>query len=76
MTDKPIIGFRVEIIIEPDEGSFHAYCPALPGLHTSGHSEEDALENIRHAAMAYIGSLIKHEFKTGEELYQWWIKRD
>jgi len=58
--DKLVIGFRIEMIVEPDEDSFHAYCPALKGLHTCGDTEEEALQNARHAAMAYLQSLIKH----------------
>ncbi|MBI4295970.1 MAG: type II toxin-antitoxin system HicB family antitoxin [Chloroflexi bacterium] len=57
---KPVIGFKVEIIIEPDEGGFHAYCPALKGLHTSGATQEETLENARNAVSAYLQSLIKH----------------
>ena len=26
----------VPIVIEPDEGGFHAYCPELKGLHVAG----------------------------------------
>lgn len=57
---KPIIGFKVEVIIEPDETGFHAYCPALKGLHTCGDTKEEALRNARDAAMAYLQSSIKH----------------
>ena len=57
---KPIIGFRVDISIEPDDDGFHAFCPALKGLHTSGNTKEEALDNARNAAIAYIESLIKH----------------
>jgi predicted RNase H-like HicB family nuclease len=59
-TNKPSIEFRIDIIIEPDEGSFHAYCPALKGLHVGGDTEEEALQNARDAATAYLESLIKH----------------
>ena len=58
--NKPIIGFKVDIIIEPDDGGFHAYCPALKGLHTAGDTKEEALHNARDAAIAYLESLIKH----------------
>ena len=58
-TEKPI-GFRVEIIVEPDEKSFHAYCPALKGLHTCGKTEAEALKNAKYAAKAYLASLVKH----------------
>jgi predicted RNase H-like HicB family nuclease len=57
---KRIIGFRVEVVVEPDDVGFHAYCPALKGLHTCGDTEEEALQNVRDAATAYLQSLIKH----------------
>lgn len=58
--DKPIIGFRIEVIVEPDDIGFHAYCPALKGLHTYGDTKEEALENAKDAAIAYLESSIKH----------------
>jgi predicted RNase H-like HicB family nuclease len=57
---KSIIGFKIDIIVEPDESGFHAYCPALKGLHTAGDTREEALQNARDAAIAYLESLIKH----------------
>ena len=60
LSRQPTIGFRVEVVVEPDEKGFHAYCPALKGLHTYGDSQQNALENARDAAMAYLMSLIKH----------------
>jgi len=57
---KSAIGFRIELIKEPAEDGYHAYCPALKGLHTSGDTKEEALKNARYAAIAYIESLIKH----------------
>jgi len=58
--NKPIIGFRIEIIVEPDDIGFYAYCPALKGLHTYGDTEEEALQNARDAAISYLESSIKH----------------
>ncbi|OGO17579.1 MAG: hypothetical protein A2Z15_08540 [Chloroflexi bacterium RBG_16_50_11] len=60
LVKKPTIGFKVDVILEPDEGGFHAYCPALKGLHVAGESKEEALRNAREAAIAYLESLIKH----------------
>ncbi|MFA5309204.1 MAG: type II toxin-antitoxin system HicB family antitoxin [Dehalococcoidales bacterium] len=57
---KPTIEFKIEIVIEPDEGGYHAYCPALKGLHTSGETREEALQNARETAIVYLESLIKH----------------
>ena len=57
---RPDIEFRIHIVVEPDEDVFHAYCPALKGLHTCGDTEEEAIDNAKNAAIAYLHSLIKH----------------
>lgn len=54
------IAFRLTIVTEPDGGGFYAYAPALKGLHTCGDTEEAALQNAIDAAVAYLGSLLKH----------------
>ncbi len=53
--------FRVSVVVEPDDADFHAYCPALKGLHVSGNTEEEAIQNAGDAASAYLESLIKHK---------------
>jgi len=45
------------VVIEPDEGGFHAYVPALPGCHTFGDSIEEARANISEAMELHIESL-------------------
>lgn len=52
--------FEIPISIEPDHGEFHAYCPLLKGLHIGGKTEDEALQNAKNAAIAYLISLIKH----------------
>jgi predicted RNase H-like HicB family nuclease len=52
--------FEVKVVIEPDEGGYHAYCPALKGLHTCGASRAEARSNARDAVIAYLESLMKH----------------
>lgn len=55
-----VLGFRIDIIVEPDEYGFHAYCPALKGLHVHGNTTEEARDNAKEAAIAYLQSLMKH----------------
>ena len=55
------IKFKVQIIVEPDKPGFHAYCPALKGLHIHGETYKNALRSARDAAIAYLTSIIKHE---------------
>ena len=44
-----------------DDGklAYHAFCPALKGCHTWGHSREEALANLREAAALYVDDLIE-----------------
>ena len=57
---EPIVEVTIEIVVEPDGDGFHAYCPALKGLHTCGETEQEALNNASDAIIAYLHSLIKH----------------
>lgn len=58
--EQPTIGFKVEVVVEPDGTGFHAYCPALKGLHVDGASRDDALQNAVDAAVVHLLSLIQH----------------
>jgi predicted RNase H-like HicB family nuclease len=48
------------IIIEPDEGAFHVYVPALPGCHSAGRTITMARKNIEEALELYLECLIEH----------------
>lgn len=52
--------FKLYVRLEPDEGGFHAWVPALPGCHTWGRTKEEALRHIREAAELYLESMIAH----------------
>ena len=41
--------YRFTVIIEPDEGTYHAFVPALPGCHTYGTTIDEARANIAEA---------------------------
>lgn len=60
MVSKAKVEFKVDIVVEPDGEMFHAYCPALKGLHVDGATEEEAVRNAVEAAEAYLESLIRH----------------
>ena len=60
LTESTQIVFKLHIIIEPDGEEYHAYCPALKGLHTCGPTESEALSHAIDAADAYLRSLINH----------------
>lgn len=58
---------RYRVILEPDEGGFAVWVPALPGCVSQGDTREEALANIREAIQAYVGSARKHGETITEE---------
>ncbi len=51
---------RVSVVVEPDGGGFHAYCPAFKGLHIDGETQQDAIERTCRALEWYLDSLERH----------------
>lgn len=49
------------ITLEQDEDGFIVVsCPALPGCHSQGKTEEEAIKNIKEAIRGYIASMRRH----------------
>ncbi len=44
--------FKVQLI-QSDEG-FSVSCPSLPGCHSQGKTEQEAIENIREAIILWL----------------------
>jgi len=56
--------FRVAIEedqFEDGRKAYHAWCPALRGCHTWGHTEEEALANVREAIELYVEDRVAPE---------------
>ena len=51
--------FEVPIIVESDTVGFHAYSPALKGLHMDGDTVQEALENARKTAQDFLEIMIQ-----------------
>jgi predicted RNase H-like HicB family nuclease len=60
MSNALSIRLTLHFLVEPDEGAFHAYSPALKGLHVDGASEDEAVKNFVEAASGYLMSVLKH----------------
>ena len=56
------------VIIEPDEGGFHAFVPTLQGCHTWGKTIKEAREMVRDAINVYLRSLIADKEPIPEDL--------
>ncbi len=46
--------YQFTVVIEPDEGGFYAYVPALPGCHSFGATVDEARANIAEAIQLHI----------------------
>jgi predicted RNase H-like HicB family nuclease len=52
-----------KVVIESDNfedgrRAWHAYCPAVKGCHTWGHSAEEAMANVREAIDLHVQDLV------------------
>ncbi len=58
--------YAYKVIVEPDEGGWHAYCPALRahGAVTQGATESEALKNINEVVQTMVDELLEE----GKEL--------
>jgi predicted RNase H-like HicB family nuclease len=46
---------KLLVMMEPcEEGGFHTWVPALPGCHSEGDTEVEAMANIREAIELYL----------------------
>jgi predicted RNase H-like HicB family nuclease len=60
--NRPVKSYVFRVLVEEDttasgERAYHAYCPALKGCHTWGHTYDEALANIREAIELYVEDL-------------------
>jgi predicted RNase H-like HicB family nuclease len=52
---------KFAVTLEQDEdGYVVASCPALPGCHSQGRNDEEAIANIKEAIRGYIASMLRH----------------
>lgn len=53
--------YTFKVVVEPDEGGYHAYCPALRryGAVTQGTTPEDALKNINEVVQMIVDELLE-----------------
>ncbi len=50
--------YKYTVIVELDEGAYHAYLPALRGCHTFGETREAALRHLSEAVQLHLEGLI------------------
>lgn len=65
-----ITEITVSVEVEKDGNSYHAYAPALKGLHVEGATEEEAVRNASEAIDVYLDSMYREneQLPIGEYL--------
>jgi predicted RNase H-like HicB family nuclease len=58
--EQQTLALKIAYVIEEDEGRFHAFAPALKGLHVDGNTKDEALRNLVAGIGVYIDSLVRH----------------
>jgi len=53
--------YSFKVVVEPDDGRWHAYCPALEqyGAATWGNTEEEAVKHIHEVVQMVVDELIE-----------------
>lgn len=54
------LSLQFSIVVEEDEGKYHAFAPAFRGLHVDGESKDEAFHNAVNAVFVYLESLSNH----------------
>jgi predicted RNase H-like HicB family nuclease len=67
--------FAFTVIIEPDNGSYHAYVPALKGCHIFGDTLEEAQANIVEAMQLHLESMLEGGEEIPEDIGSLMIQR-
>jgi antitoxin HicB len=49
--------FKVILKTDLEDGGYNVSCPALPGCHSQGDTEEEAIENIKEAIQGCLEAL-------------------
>ena len=59
--------FKVVLETDREDGGFNVSCPAIPGCHSQGDTEEEALENIREAILGCLEVLNERAHQKAHE---------
>jgi predicted RNase H-like HicB family nuclease len=59
---------KFTVILEPEEeGGYSIHCPALPGCHSQGENEEEALANIKEAILLCLEVISEDGYPIPEQ---------
>ena len=57
---------KYKVILQESDEGFSVSCPGLPGCWSQGETEEEAIDNVKHAIKEYLAAI--SESLEGEEV--------
>lgn len=48
------LGMKYTVVVNKSEYGYDVHCPALPGCHSQGDTQEEAIENIKDAIKTHL----------------------
>ena len=57
---------KYKVLLQESDEGFSVSCPGLPGCWSQGETEEEAIDNVKHAIKEYLAAI--SETLEGEEV--------
>ncbi len=69
--------YNFDVVVEPDDGRWHAYCPALEslGAATWGNTRDEALRHIREVVQMVTEGLVEDGIPVPDSSHQVLVSR-
>ncbi len=65
---KAVKGFRIEIVVEPVDAGYRAYCPAFKEFYWFADTEAEARQIAKHEMVAFLRFLVKNHYTIPQEV--------
>lgn len=66
--NRPVVGFRLDIVVEPVDAGYRAYCPAFEELCWYGDTEVEARRIAKRALVGYLRFLVENHYGIPKEV--------
>jgi hypothetical protein len=67
-TNRPVIGFRLDIVVEPVDVGYRAYCPAFEELCWFADTELEARRVAKRSLVTFLRFLVTNHYGIPQEV--------
>ncbi len=65
---KPVMGFQLDIVVQPVDAGYRAYCPAFEELYWFADTEDEARHIAKRELVAFLRFLVKNHYAIPKEV--------